>query len=174
MIQHGAYVQDIDGLRLMYQSFGSIRARRPTMSDQWYAVMAGGPLDQIRELQVEMHQYLRLPDPLPAEPLPCGAEPAPRVATADDFRTALEMLCHVYHGLGELRLHFAAFRPGLYAALAAQVVPHLYAAQAALRAYLGWEDVERTLEEMERRFGGEPVNDAPQGAELTPAAEPRP
>jgi hypothetical protein len=172
MISHAQFLQDVEVIGMMYQSLDGLRHDRVPKSRQWHAVMAGGPMEQIGKTLPEMHEYLRLPYPLPASP-PQGADPAPVVAKWEDFGTVLETYLRLYRALGVLQKEIGQFRPGLYATLAGQFVPHLQDAQTALHDYLGWREVEVALDEMERKFAAEPVNGA-AGEAVTPAAESRP
>jgi hypothetical protein len=170
-IRHGQYVQDVEVLQSMYQSLESLRRDGIPKGRQWHAAMAEGPLDQIRHTQAEMHEYLKLPYPLPAVPPPAEADAPPRVADAHDFRLALEQLCRLYRALGSVRAELAPYRPRLYAALVREMLPDLYAAEAALDTYLERSAVEKTLAEMAEQLAAtgqtEPAAPSPASPELS-------
>jgi hypothetical protein len=159
MLRHGQFLQDVEVIEMMYQSLNGLRHDGIPKSPQWLAIMAQGPMDQIRQTQEEMHGHLKLPYPVPAVPFPADADPVPTVANPDDFRLALERLCRLYRALGSLHLELHQFRPRLYASLAERMLPQLYAVQAAMDTYLEWAAVEETSAAMERGFATSPQPD---------------
>ena len=62
MIQSDAQLQQAcDALADLYRVLGSYRSRILPQNARNYAMMAQGPLEQIRRIQGEIEEYLRLP-----------------------------------------------------------------------------------------------------------------
>ena len=172
-IGHGQFLQDVEVIEMMYQSCDGLRHDGVPKGRQWLAAMASGPMGQIQETTAEMHEYLRIPDPLPAVPLPADADPPPGVTDRLQFQTALTSFLRLYRGLGEFKKEIGQYHPNLYAKIANQVIPQMHAVRAALHAYLAWDQIEQTLDEMEQQFANTSANGAPADATPEPAAEPR-
>lgn len=169
MIRHDQFLQDIAALESMYRAFGGLRTDGIPKNRQWYAILAEGSIDQIRQAQAEMHEYLGLPYPVPDGPLPPDGDTPPHLSRAEDFWLALEQLCRLYGALGSLYAELHQFRPRLFAALAERMLPDLQATQAALNAYLEQDAIEETLAIMER-----PSALTNQTAPMAPTATPMP
>jgi hypothetical protein len=49
--------QSLQGMQLMYNALPDLRAKHWPQHPQWYAVMAEGPLEQIRRLRAEVDAW---------------------------------------------------------------------------------------------------------------------
>jgi hypothetical protein len=169
MISHDQYLQNVEVLANMYGWCWDVLYSGNPKHPTWAAVFLEGPMEQIRRTRPEVHQYLKLPDPLPDVPLPPDGDEVLPIANGDDFRLMLERLRRLYVAAGSMRTQLAQFRPRLYASLVGQIVPQLKAVESALRVYLRWDEMEALSDKMEREFvpsapptpPGVPVDPAP-------------
>lgn len=164
MIRHDQFVQSIDALGMMYEMCGSNARQRGARHPHWHAIYLEGPLDQLCTIRAEMHEYLNLPEELPEVPLSAEEDAVPAIASPEAFQLALEQLRRLYHALGAIRMDLGQYRPRLYGLLRQQFIPQLVALEAAFRVYLGVDEVEQTLTELDHlsRSNG-PVALAPEG-----------
>jgi hypothetical protein len=162
MINRESFLQGVDVLATMYSWCWDVLYDGKPKHPSWCAVLLEGPMDQLRETQAEVHQYLHLPNPLPDTPLPPDGDPAPTIKNSDDFRLAVEALRRLYRTLGYVSGELGPFRQRLCAGLVGQIVPQLGAVHRALRAYLRWEEFERLSDELAAKYP--PTDETPSPA----------
>jgi len=170
MMRHDQFQQSLASLTSMYSSCAHVRQSSEGKHPHWKAVLMQGPLEQLRELQAEMHGYLKLPHPLPDLPLPGDSDPVSSPVNVDEFHLAVENLRRLYTAAGSLRVELGQYRPRLYATLVRQLVPSLSAIQQSLAVYLKWDEVEKTLAELEVRQNGADGTDS-SGPSLGPVEQ---
>src|SRR5439155_12003304 len=96
MIHHEQYLQDVQILISLYSSCADVLYGGKPKHPHWTAIFLEGPMDQLRQAQAEIHEYLALPNPLPDVALPADSDEVPPITNADAFRLALERLRRLY------------------------------------------------------------------------------
>lgn len=130
------FQQDIEVLGMMYHALVSERHTIFPKSLQWYAILAEGPIDQIRETQAEMHAYLELS--LPETPPSGSVLPTEGVQITDTttLNRALEEMSRIYRALGALRADVYPINQPVYERMAQPALALIKSLQVAMDAYL--------------------------------------
>jgi hypothetical protein len=129
------FQQAIEVLGMMYRALASERRKIFPKSLQWYAIMTEGPIDQIRETQGEMHDYLKLS--LPDHPLSgSGSSEEVKITDTVQLRRALQEMSRMYGALGALRADVYPINRPVYELMARPALGFIKTLQTAMDAYL--------------------------------------
>ncbi len=118
--------------------------------------MAEGPVDQIRETQAEMHDYLELP--LPGNVSSASAIPINLIKITEtvELNIVLEQMSRMYRALGALRADVYPINGSVYELMARPALEFIKAAQAAIDAYLELAAAEAESVNLGRKFSSPP------------------